>query len=71
MSEAVIISLIGAATSLVAAAIAGYVAYKIAGIHKQLNSMRDQENATNRQLGNEEGNREGRAELKKETKPLI
>lgn len=55
MSDTVIISIVTAATSLVAACIAGYVAYKIEGIKHQLNSMRDQENATNRKLGNKEG----------------
>lgn len=55
MSDAVIISIVGASTSLIAASIAGYVAYKIEGIKHQLNSMRDQENDTNRKLGNREG----------------
>lgn len=58
MSDTIVISIITGITSLVAACIAGYVAFKIAGIHKQLNSMRDQENQTNRKLGQEEGKAE-------------
>lgn len=67
MSDAVIISLIGAAAGITGASIAGYVAYKIAGIHKQLNSMRDQENATNRKLGNKEGILQEKKEQEKKT----
>ena len=55
MSDAVVIQIIQSIGTFGGLIITGYVAYKIAGIHKQLNSMRDQENATNRQLGNAEG----------------
>lgn len=61
MSDAVVISIIGAIAGVSAAIISGYSAYKIAGIHKQLNSMRDQENKTNRDLGNAEGKAEEKA----------
>lgn len=58
MNKDIAISLITAFTSILSAAIAGYVAYKIAGIHKQLNSMRTEENQTNKDLGHAEGKAE-------------
>lgn len=51
----IIIQGIQTAGIITVAVIAGRTARKTADIHHQLNSMRDQENATNRKLGQEEG----------------
>lgn len=64
MSDAILISIIASIASIISAVIGGYVAIKIAGIHKQLNSMRDQENKTNRDLGHAEGKAEEKAKKK-------
>jgi len=62
MSDAVIISLIGAFGTLFGIALTGYVNIRLGKIHKQLNSRMDQFLAEARASGN----MQGRKELKQE-----
>lgn len=68
MSDAVIISIIGAIGTLAGLALTGYVNIRLGKIHKQINSRMDQLLESSRKEANAVGNKEGRSELKQEQK---
>jgi len=64
MSDAVIIAILGAVTTVVGA----WLNYKIEKIHKQINSRMTEFLEATKALGTAEGNAAGRKEQKAETK---
>lgn len=67
MSDTVIIAGIGAVVSLLSLLMTLLIKKDVGGVHKQLNSMRTEENKTNKDLGHAEGKAEGKEEEKAET----
>lgn len=67
MSDAVIIAIIGGATTVIVAGFT-YLSSKLTGIHKQINSRMDEMLKLNRESSKAEGKLEGRKEQKEETK---